>query len=128
MRALFNEALDGSGGIKKGKTKKEKQKDQEAALKKQERDQGTLMKDYPFIADEMLAMTGMLNDMTPEELDAELHLFLTEGPDASRLQLEQVRVSAACVCLCACVPCVPVCVCATPCSVGSHLDSHVCEH
>lgn len=89
LRALFNEALDGSGGLKKQKTKKEKQKEQEASVKKVDKDKDALMKDYPFIADEMLAMTGMLNDMSPEELDRELAAFKATGV-SEKLTLEQI--------------------------------------
>uniref|UniRef100_A0A7S2BQG9 ZC3H15/TMA46 family C-terminal domain-containing protein n=1 Tax=Octactis speculum TaxID=3111310 RepID=A0A7S2BQG9_9STRA len=89
LRALFNEALDGSGGLKKQKTKKDKQKEQAASIRKEERDKDTLMKDYPFIADEMLAMTGMLNDMEPEELDEQLAIFKKTGK-SEKLTLEQI--------------------------------------
>ena len=45
--------------------------------------------DYPFIADEMLAMSGILNEMEPEELDAELANFMRTGT-SEKLTLEQV--------------------------------------
>jgi hypothetical protein len=59
MRALFGEALSAGKNDKLGKNKKDAAKDQAASLKKEESDKSKLMKDYPFIADEMLASTGM---------------------------------------------------------------------
>ena len=38
----------------------------------------------------MLAMSGIMNDLTPEELDAELQNFLRTG-ESDKLTLEQVR-------------------------------------
>ena len=57
MRALFGEALDG-GKKAQEKSKKDQQKAQAAALKKSEETSAKVLKDYPFIADEMLASTG----------------------------------------------------------------------
>lgn len=108
MRALFGEALNAKKN-KVGKNKKDAAKDQAASLKKEESDKSKvrticanypfplspshvllqLMKDYPFIADEMLASTGMLNDLTPEELDIELKNFMANG-ESTLLTLEQV--------------------------------------
>ena len=89
MRLLFSEALD-SKAKQKEKSKKDKQKEQADKLKKEENDKTKLLKDYPFIADEMLAMSGIMNDLTPEELDAELQNFLRTG-ESDKLTLEQVR-------------------------------------
>lgn len=48
-----------------------------------------ILKDYPYIADEMLASTGMLNELTPEELSHELSHFMKTGT-SEKLTLEQV--------------------------------------
>ncbi len=89
MRLLFGEALD-SKTQQKEKSKRDKQKQQADKLRKDESDKVKLLKDYPFIADEMLAMSGIMNDLTPEELDAELQNFLRTG-ESDKLTLEQVR-------------------------------------
>ena len=60
MRLLFSEALD-SKAKQKEKSKKDKQKEQADKLKKEENDKTKLLKDYPFIADEMLAMSGYVS-------------------------------------------------------------------
>ena len=85
---LFSEALD-SKAKAKAKSKKDKQKEQADRLKKDESDKVKLLKDYPFIADEMLAMSGIMNDLSPEELDAELASFIKTG-QSDKLTLEQV--------------------------------------
>ena len=85
---LFSEALDGKAKTK-AKSKKDKQKEQADRLKKDESDKVKLLKDYPFIADEMLAMSGIMNDLSPEELDAELANFIKTG-QSDKLTLEQV--------------------------------------
>jgi hypothetical protein len=89
LRALFNQALDDPKGKKAEKSKQAKQKDQAAALKKEDADKQKLMTDYPFIADEMLAATGMLSELTPEEMSQELAVFLKTGV-SGKLTLEQV--------------------------------------
>lgn len=90
LRALFGEALD-KGKKTMGANKKATAKAQADALKKDDGadSKAKLMKDYPFIADEMLAATGMLNDLSPEELDKELASFLKTGK-SEVLTLEQV--------------------------------------
>lgn len=90
LRALFGEALDKSKKTL-GANKKAAAKEQAAALKKDDGadSKAKLMKDYPFIADEMLAATGMLNDLSPEELDKELAHFTKTGK-SDVLTLEQV--------------------------------------
>ena len=85
---LFSEALD-SKAKTKAKSKKDKQKEQADRLKKDESDKVKLLKDYPFIADEMLAMSGIMNDLSPEELDTELANFMKTG-QSDKLTLEQV--------------------------------------
>lgn len=88
LRALFEGAMTGSKRAEE-KTKKDKQKEQEAALKKDQSSKAKVLKDYPFIADEMLASSGVLNELTAEELDIELKSFLSTGV-SERLTLEQV--------------------------------------
>lgn len=88
LRALFGAALD-AGAKKKEKTKQEKAKEQANKLKKDESEKTKILKDYPYIADEMLASTGMLNELTPEELTSELDNFMKTGT-SERLTLEQV--------------------------------------
>mmetsp|Transcript_22885 Transcript_22885/g.42042 ORF Transcript_22885/g.42042 Transcript_22885/m.42042 type:complete len:327 (+) Transcript_22885:76-1056(+) len=90
LRMLFSAAVGPESKSKAAeKSKQAKAKEQEAELKKTVVEKDTLLKDYPFIADEMLAMTGMLSDLTPEELDAELDTFLKTGI-SEKLTLEQV--------------------------------------
>ena len=89
MRLLFGEVLD-SKTQQKEKSKRDKQKQQADKLEEGRSDKVKLLKDYPFIADEMLAMSGIMNDLTPEELDAELQNFLRTG-ESDKLTLEQVR-------------------------------------
>lgn len=88
LRALFGAGLD-AGAKKKEKSKQEKAKEQESKLKKDESEKVKVLKDYPFIADEMLASTGMLNELSPEELSIELDSFMKTGV-SERLTLEQV--------------------------------------
>jgi hypothetical protein len=90
LRMLFSAAV-GPESKKKAaeKSKQAKAKEEEAALKKNTVEKDTLLKDYPFIADEMLAMTGMLSDLSPDELEAELDIFLKTGV-SEKLTLEQV--------------------------------------
>mmetsp|Transcript_43888 Transcript_43888/g.99189 ORF Transcript_43888/g.99189 Transcript_43888/m.99189 type:complete len:331 (+) Transcript_43888:216-1208(+) len=89
LRALFTAAEANPHAKAKKQNKKDSAKDQAAALKKDESDKQKLMKDYPFIADEMLAQTGMLNDLSPDELDTELSNFMKTGK-SEKLTLEQV--------------------------------------
>ena len=67
MRLLFGEALD-SKTQQKEKSKRDKQKQQADKLRKDESDKVKLLKDYPFIADEMLAMSGYVSSIQTQRM------------------------------------------------------------